>query len=170
MLVACQGRPEADLIAAQLLSHLHPGPHDVVADIGAGRGELAHAFAKALPAGRVIATEMRPNDVARIAEDARRAGETNLSARQAPMESSGLAAGEVDLAILCRVDHLLHDRRAYLSSLSVALKPGGRVVIVNDRREEAAVDRVAGALRWRELERFQPAANLFARVYAMPVQ
>jgi len=152
-------RPEA------LVARLALAPTAIVADIGAGPGAFTHALARAVPRGKVIATDVRSPYLERVERDARDRGERNIETRIVTPESSGLLPGEVDLAFLCQVDHYLRDRPAYLRALTATLRPGGRVVIVNYLKERDVIDALAKDLHWEEVDRWEPAMGFFGRIY-----
>src|SRR5260370_23748418 len=95
-----------------------------VADVGAGPGFLTLVLAQAVPAGRVIATDIRPDYLAVAADRARRAHLRNVETRLVPAEHPLLAPASLDLALLCQVDHHLGDRERYFVELARALRPG----------------------------------------------
>jgi SAM-dependent methyltransferase len=59
--------------------------------------------------------------------------------RQVIAEEPGLEPGGYDLILLSEVDHLLPDRARYLARLRAALKPGGRIAVVNRRTYHTAL-------------------------------
>ena len=100
-----------------------------VADVGAGTGYFAVRLARAVPAGEVIATDLEP-DMVRY-ERARREQLPNLRAIRATPTASGLAARSVDRIVVVHVWHHLADRVAYARDLSAALRPGGKLFVVD---------------------------------------
>ena len=149
-----------------LVARMHLAPDAVVADVGAGPGAFSHALARAVPRGKVIATDIKAEYLERIEADARAHGETNVETRLVAPDGNGLGTAEVDVAFLCQVDHYLRDRPAYLRALGPALRPGGRVVIVNYLRARDAIDALAPTLGWREVDRWEPVMGFFARAYS----
>lgn len=139
----------------------------VVADVGAGPGAFTHLLARTVPRGRVIATDIDPRALGRLEEDARAAQEANIEPRLVTSEETGLRDGEVDLAFLCQVDHYLRDRSAYLAQLARAIRPGGRIVLLNYLKHRAVLEGTAAALGWRLLSSWEPAQGFYANVYAV---
>jgi ubiquinone/menaquinone biosynthesis C-methylase UbiE len=139
----------------ELVARLGLPPDGVVADIGAGPGLLALPLARAVPRGRVIATDVREHPLGVTAARARAAGLSNVETKVVAPDAPGLAPRSIDLALLCQVDHLLADRARYLRLLAQALRPGGRIVIVNyfPDRDAALTDAAAAGLsiddEWR---------------------
>lgn len=118
-------RPDAVLHALDL------APTMTVADIGAGTGYFAVRLARAVPEGAVIATDAEPDMVRFLGERARREQLSNLRALRVTHAGSGLAAESVDRILVVHVWHHLADRVAYANDLSKALRPGGKLLIVD---------------------------------------
>ncbi|HUB05710.1 MAG TPA: class I SAM-dependent methyltransferase [Myxococcales bacterium] len=108
-----------------------------VADVGAGPGFFTLRLARRLPRGRVIAIDVDGPALAVLQRRAAAAGLRNVETRQVGPEDPGLAPASMALAFLCQVDQYLPDRARYFRALRRALRPGGRLVLVNYRRFEA---------------------------------
>jgi FkbM family methyltransferase len=123
-----------------LLQALELQPGMVVADIGAGTGYLSRRMARQVaPAGRVLAVDAQPQMVAMLRSAAQREGLDNVVASQAQETDVRLPPASVDLALMVDVYHELAYPREVLASIVQALKPGGRLVIVEYRAEDARV-------------------------------
>jgi ubiquinone/menaquinone biosynthesis C-methylase UbiE len=105
-----------------------------IADLGAGTGYFAVRFAAAAPQGKVYAVDIEPNMVAWLAQRAQKEGLANLEAVQAEPDDPRLPAS-VDLVFMCNVFHHLADPKAYFEAVAGKLEPGGRVVIVDFRKD-----------------------------------
>jgi len=156
-------RPEDVLRAMEL------APTMSVADVGAGTGYFAVRLARAVPAGEVTATDIEPNMVRFVNERARREGLPNLRAILATPSGSSLAPASLDRILVVHVWHHLPDRGALARDLAAALRPGGRLFVVDfavaARRGPPPSMRVAPESIIAELE----AAGLTARVSAVAV-
>lgn len=117
----------------EVLRALALAPSMTVADVGAGTGYFAVRLARAVPQGQVIATDIEPDMVRYLGDRAKKEGLGNLRAALATATTSGLAPNSVDVVLIVDVWHHIDDRVAYARDLAVALKPGGRVVIVDFR-------------------------------------
>ncbi|MBM4256507.1 MAG: class I SAM-dependent methyltransferase [Deltaproteobacteria bacterium] len=110
---------------------------DVVADIGAGTGYFTRRFAVAVrPQGKALGLDIEPTMVTYINEDAKKRSLTNLSARQVPANDPQLEPNSIDVVFICDTYHHMQERVAYVRRLAQALKPGGRVVIVDFHKRE----------------------------------
>lgn len=106
-------------------------PAMTIADVGAGTGYFSVRLARAVPRGEVIATDLQPAMVHFLTERARREKLTNLRALRATPTAAGLAALSVDRILIVHVWHHLADRGEYAQGLAAALRPGGRLFVVD---------------------------------------
>jgi tRNA A58 N-methylase Trm61 len=119
---------ESDGIVASLA--LAPGM--TVADVGAGDGKYSVVLARSVgPGGRVYATEVDASDVEKISSRADGEGLRNLTTVVGSQEDTGLPAGSCDAILLRMVYHHFTDTAAMRRSLWSAVKPGGRIVIID---------------------------------------
>lgn len=123
-----------------LLAALPLAPGMVVADVGAGTGYLARRMAPAvMPGGRVLALDVQPEMLRLLQAMAQREGLAQVEPLLAAEDDVRLPPASVDLAILVDVYHELAHPHEVLASLVRALKPGGRLVLVEYRGEDPAV-------------------------------
>lgn len=106
-------------------------PTMTVADVGAGTGYFTVRLARAVPQGRVIATDVEPDMVRYLGERAAREQLANVTAQLAGADDPRLAPGSVDRVLVVDVWHHLGDRHRYAAGLAAALRPGGEVAIVD---------------------------------------
>lgn len=132
LLIAGRARRTEVAGLTQLLS-LHSGM--TVAEIGAGRGWLTVAVAERVgPAGRVYSTELNPARLGDIRRAAADAGLANVMVVEAGERETNLPAGCCEAIFMRRVYHHLSDPSAVLAGIHEALKPGGRLAIIEFRR------------------------------------
>lgn len=117
----------------QVVMALDLKPTGVVADIGAGGGYFARRFA--LHAATVLAVDIDEKLLKAAAEGA----PPNLKTVLAAPDDPKLEAGSVDLIFFCDVLHHVENRPAYYAKLAKALKPGGRIVIVDFYKKKLPV-------------------------------
>jgi ubiquinone/menaquinone biosynthesis C-methylase UbiE len=98
----------------------------VVADVGAGKGQLTLALAGAVgSAGHVFSSEIDQARLRALREAVGEARLSNVTVVEAKTSESGLPAGCCDAIVLRRVYHHLTDPVATIASLRRALRPGG---------------------------------------------
>ena len=122
-----------------LVDSLPLDPAMTVADIGAGSGYLTRRLAARVPRGRVYAVDVQPEMVALLERLARYPGLSNVTPVLGREDAVPLPAASVDLAILVDVYHELAYPAEMVDSIVAALKPGGRLVLVEYRGEDPAV-------------------------------
>jgi ubiquinone/menaquinone biosynthesis C-methylase UbiE len=159
-------------------------PGDVVADVGAGTGYYTVKLAgRVQPGGRVYATDIQPEMLEKLR--ARLAAEKvgGVEPVLAHADDPGLPAHALDLILLVDVYHELSQPQRTLQQLKTALKPTGRLVLLEFRKEDSAVpiridhkmsvaearlevehegfvfDRVSEVLPWQHILVFRPAAQ-----------
>jgi SAM-dependent methyltransferase len=114
-----------------VLRALELEPAMSVADVGAGTGYFAVRLARAVPEGEVIATDLEPDMLRFLSERARREQLPNLRTVLATPTTSGLAPSSVDRILIVHVWHHLADHGEYARGLAAALRPGGRLLVVD---------------------------------------
>jgi SAM-dependent methyltransferase len=123
-----------------LLKRLQLRPGLRVADVGAGTGYYARRIARAVaPTGLVYAVDVQPQMIELLTARAKEADITNLVPVLASTKSTQLAPASIDLALMVDVYHELEFPFEVLHSIVRALKPGGRVIFVEYRAEDASV-------------------------------
>lgn len=105
-------------------------PDARVADLGAGTGYFSARLANMLPEGRVYAVDIEPDMVRYLEARAKREGLRNIVAVKGEPDDPRLPA-QVDLVLLVDVYHHIGERSAYFERLRGALRPGGRVAIID---------------------------------------
>ena len=112
-------------------------PGMTVADIGAGTGVFTRLFSEAVgPKGYVFAVDIAPNFLEHINSTNREAGKKNVQTVQCTPDSTKLEPATVDVAYICDTYHHFEFPLKTMSSLHAALKPGGRVFLVDFERVE----------------------------------
>lgn len=106
-------------------------PGAVVADVGAGDGFFTTRLAEAVGAGgRVHAVDVNPVALSRLKSRIAEAGHANVEIVQGTVDDPKLAPGSIDAALIVNAYHEMDEHQAMLAKIRAALKPGGRLVIV----------------------------------------
>ena len=124
----------------RMLAALRLRPGMVVADIGAGVGYHALRMSPLVGAeGRVYATDLQPEMLAMLRKSLAERGVGNVIPILSSDTTTGLPKGGIDLALMVDVYHELSQPERFLHALSDALKPDGRLVLVEFRGEDPNV-------------------------------
>jgi ubiquinone/menaquinone biosynthesis C-methylase UbiE len=118
----------------RVIEALALSPGASVADVGAGTGYFSVRLAKALPKGTVYAVDVEPSMLEHIRKRGISEGLQNLVAVQASDTSPNIPK-PVDFAIIVDTYHHLPSRTAYFRELAKSLVAGGRVVIIDFRKD-----------------------------------
>jgi ubiquinone/menaquinone biosynthesis C-methylase UbiE len=111
-----------------------------VADVGAGAGYHSIRLARRVgPSGTVLATDVQPEMIRMLRQNARAARATNIKPLLCSQEDTMLPDGKVDLILMVDVYHECSDPETILQGLRKALRPGGRLVLVEFRGEDPGV-------------------------------
>ena len=112
-------------------------PGMAVADVGAGTGLFTRLFAKAVgPKGKVYAVDIAKNFLQHIEKTAKDKGIENVATVLATGESSNLRPESVDLVFISDTYHHFEFPQKTMTSIHRALRPGGRVIVVDFHRIE----------------------------------
>ena len=111
-----------------------------VADVGAGVGYFSLRLAKRVgQEGKVYANDIQPKMLALLKENAERAGLTNIELVQGTETDPHLPANTIDLVLLVDVYHEFSNPTEMLDGIRSSLKPDGRLVLLEYRKEDPAV-------------------------------
>jgi ubiquinone/menaquinone biosynthesis C-methylase UbiE/intracellular sulfur oxidation DsrE/DsrF family protein len=110
-------------------------PGQAVADVGAGTGLFVRLFAEEVgEKGRVFAVDIAEKFLDRIKARTTEAGVKNVTTVLCKPHSAELAAGSIDVAFICDTYHHFEFPLRTMASIHAALKPGGRVVLIDFQR------------------------------------
>jgi predicted methyltransferase len=130
--------------AARIVELLDLLAGQAAADVGAGDGEWTVQLAQQVgPSGQVYATEIKEDLVQEIGAAARDAELDNVTAILSSQRAAGLPAACCDAILLRKVYHHFSDPAAMNRQLLQALKPGGRMAVID--YTSFMSERVAGA-------------------------
>jgi predicted methyltransferase len=108
-----------------------------VADVGAGSGYMTVKLAKKVgPQGKVYANDIQPGMLDLLNKRISRAKITNVTPVLGTQDDPKLPADALDLVLMVDVYHELSQPQLMLRQIRAALKPGGRLVLVEYRKED----------------------------------
>jgi ubiquinone/menaquinone biosynthesis C-methylase UbiE len=120
------------------LLELKPGA--VVADIGAGSGYYSLKIAEIVGStGHVYAVDIQQDMLDIIKSKLGIVPVKNVTLVLAADDDPKLPVGALDMAIMVDVYHELHQPQAVLQHIRTALKPGGRLILLEYREEDPRV-------------------------------
>ncbi|MFM1800879.1 MAG: hypothetical protein RJA81_231 [Planctomycetota bacterium] len=124
-----------------MLDALELKPGDVVADVGAGVGFTSVRMAKRVgPTGKVYATDIQPQMIRMLTANIKRMKlEKIITPVLCTATDTKLPESEVDLVIMVDVYHECSEPVKTLEGIKNALKPGGRLVLIEFRAEDPDV-------------------------------
>ena len=164
------------------VENLNLKPDDVVADIGAGAGYFSFRLAQQVPEGKVYAVDIQPEMLEAIALLKEDQQITNVETVLGQENNPNLSPASIDLALMVDAYHEFAYPREMMEGIFQALKPGGRVVLLEYRKENAMImikslhkmtqkqvkkELQAVGLKWQETKEFLPEQHFL--VFSKPV-
>lgn len=135
-------REERDIEEApdKALAALDLKPGMTVADIGAGSGYMTVRLARLVgPEGRVYAADIQPQMIELLTRRLDREKVSNVVPVLGAIDDPRLPAESIDLMLLVDVYHEFSEPVKMLNGMRLALKPGGRLVLLEYRKEDPTV-------------------------------
>ncbi|MDZ7960221.1 MAG: class I SAM-dependent methyltransferase [Aulosira sp. DedQUE10] len=166
---------EAEEQPNKIVSVLNLKPSDVVADIGAGTGYMSFRIAPLLTQGKVLAVDIQPEMLDIIEFFKKENNITNVEPVLATLTDPNLPSASIDLALMVDAYHEFDYPQEVMQGIVKALKPGGRVVLVEYRGENPFImikrlhkmtqkqvrqEMQAVGLVWRETKNLLPQQHL----------
>ena len=144
---------------------------DVVADIGAGTGYFSFRMAQQVPEGKVYAVDIQPEMLDEITFLKEKKNINNVETVLGTEQKPNLPPESIDLALMVDAYHEFAYPREMMEGIVEALKPGGRVVLLEYRKENPMImikplhkmtqkqvkkELKAVGLKWQETKQFLP--------------
>lgn len=116
----------------EVIAALKLQPGQFVADVGAGTGYFTVRLARAVgQKGTVFAIDVDTAMLDYLRQRLAKEQVRNVQVMQVPPHDPLLIDGSLDLIFVCNTYHHLEEREVYLRKLRKALKPDGRLVIID---------------------------------------
>lgn len=154
-----------------LIASLSLQTNSVVADIGAGTGYFSFPIAERVPEGKVLAVDIQQEMLDIVEARKTRGAAANVDTILGTEQDPRLPEESVDLILIVDAYHEFSHPYEMGSAMATALKPGGRLVLIEYRGEDRSVpikplhkmteeqtrrEMAAVGLRWVRTEDFLP--------------
>ncbi len=127
-----QAKREHDLKMPEIIQALGLKERSKVADIGAGSGDYEVALSRAVGAeGRVYAEDISVSSIKRLHERVDKDHLINVDVIAGVADDPKLPSAELDAVLMVITYHEIADYEKMLAHVAAALKPGGRLVLVD---------------------------------------
>ena len=111
-----------------------------VADVGAGSGYFTVRLASRVgPKGRVFANDLQPEMLKLLAARLAREQVANVTLVHGAVDNPKLPVASIDLVLMVDVYHEFSEPQKMLRAIRAALKPEGRLVLLEYRKEDPDV-------------------------------
>jgi len=123
----------------EVVANMGLKPTDVVADIGAGSGYFSFRIAKLVPDGKVMAVDIQPEMLALIDHQKGINKVSNIEGVLGQIDDPNLPPNSIDSAIMVDAYHEFSHPFEMINGIYEALRPGGRIFLLEYRGEDASV-------------------------------
>jgi ubiquinone/menaquinone biosynthesis C-methylase UbiE len=153
------------------VKNLNLEPDDVVADIGAGTGYFSFRIAQQVPKGKVYGVDIQPEMLDAITHLKEDKHIDNVETVLGSEDNPNLPRESINLAFMVDAYHEFAYPREMMEGIVKALKPGGRVILLEYRQENPMImikplhkmtqkqvkkELKAVGLKWQETKQFLP--------------
>ena len=121
------------------IENLPISEESIVADIGAASGYYTFRMAPLVPQGKVYAVEIQKEAIQYLAEESARLGFDNVIPIMGSDKTPNLPESSIDLALMVDVYHELEYPEEMLKAIWHALKPDGKLLLIEYRGEDPSV-------------------------------
>lgn len=162
---------EAEENPTKVINALQLKPGTTLADIGAGSGYYTFRISEKYPKSQVIAIEIQPEMIELLEQKIDTDNITNVRAHLGSIRDAQLPPASIDYALMVDAYHEFSHPYEMKVSLYSALKPGGRIILLEYRLEDPKVpikrlhkmseaqarkELEAAGFRWIETNNFLP--------------
>ncbi len=130
---------EAEEAPSRAISLIDLAKGETLADIGAGSGYYATRIALKFPKAEVIGVDIQPEMVSFLKRRATQLDLDNLTTNLGTIEDIKLPPESIDAALMVDAYHEFSHPYEMMTSVVSALKPGGRLYLLEYRAEDQSV-------------------------------
>ena len=123
----------------EVVANMNLEPDHIVADIGAGSGYFAFRIADQVPLGKVLAVDIQPEMLQLIEGQKGERNIANIEGVLGQVDDPNLELNSIDAAIMVDAYHEFSHPFEMINGIYEALKPGGRIFLLEYRGEDASV-------------------------------
>lgn len=123
----------------EVVTNMNLRPDEVVADVGAGSGYFSFRIAEQVPDGKVMAIDIQPEMLQIIDERAAAEEVGNIELVLGEVDDPNLPANSIDAALMVDAYHEFSHPFEMINGLYNALRPGGRIFLLEYRGEDDSV-------------------------------
>ena len=123
----------------EVVANMGLDPDHVVADIGAGSGYFSFRIARLVPKGKVLAVDIQPEMLQLIEAQMAEVGVSNIEGVLGQVDDPNLPPNSIDAAIMVDAYHEFSHPFEMINGIFQALRPGGRIFLLEYRGEDASV-------------------------------
>jgi len=127
---------EKEEAPSKAIALLELAPDAVLADIGAGSGYYSFRIARKLPRGKVVAVDIQPEMLDFLKAESAKLGVTNVQPHLGAIDDVKLPPASIDAALMVDAYHEFDHPVEMLASLRSALRPKGRIYVLEYRAED----------------------------------
>lgn len=124
---------------SRAIDALELAPSAVIADIGAGSGYYSFRIAPKIPFGKVMAVDIQPEMLDFLKKRSEELGITNVVPHLGTIRGLELPEKSLDAVLMVDAYHEFSEPAEMLASMFHALKPGGRIFLLEYRAEDPEV-------------------------------
>ncbi len=115
-------------------------PGSTVADVGAGSGYMTVRMARRVgPSGKVYANDLQPEMLMLLRQRLARDQIVNVETVLGTVDDPHLPRATIDLILMVDVYHEFSQPQAMLRKMREAIRPGGRLVLLEYRKEDPSI-------------------------------
>ena len=130
---------EKEEAPSKALALLDLAPNAVIADVGAGSGYYSFRLAPKVPQGKVLAIDIQPEMLDYLRTEAAQRKITNVVPHLGSTKSLKLPEGTLDAVLMVDAYHEFDYPVEMLASMFLALKPKGKIYLLEYRAEDSKV-------------------------------
>jgi ubiquinone/menaquinone biosynthesis C-methylase UbiE len=130
---------EKEETPSRAIAMLELAPDAVIADIGAGSGYYSFRIAGLIPNGKVVAVDIQQEMLDHLKAEAARRKIGNVEPHLGAIDSIQVDANTLDAVLMVDAYHEFSHPVEMLESIRKALKPGGKIYLLEYRAEDPRV-------------------------------